>query len=60
MDALEDAAFAPFDLVLFFRCRAFEASAHEETLHLHGEEGLEEFGWVEVQTLGEGLRGGGA
>ena len=49
VDALQDAAFAPFDFVVWISvgrwlsCRGiFEGSAHEEALHLHGEEGLED------------------
>ena len=62
VDALEDAAFAPLDFVVGFVsvCWVFEGAAHEEALHLHGEEGLEDGGWVEVQRLGEGVGGGGA
>ena len=62
VDALEDAAFAPFDFVVGFGwwCWVFEGAAHEEALHLHGEEGLEDGGWVEVEGGGEGVGGGGA
>ena len=64
MNALEDAAFAPFmswssDLR---RAGCLEDAAHEEALHLHGEEGLEDGGWVRgPETFcGEGGGGGGA
>jgi len=40
MDALQDAAFAPFDLVVFCGGGVLEGAAHEEALHLHGDEGL--------------------
>ena len=62
MDALKDAAFAPFDIVIvaFFRGWVFEDSSHEEALHLHGEEGLEDGGWVEAERAGEAVGGGRA
>ena len=40
VDALEDAAFAPFDVVVLICGGVFEGSAHEGALYLHGEEGL--------------------
>ncbi len=48
MDALQDAAFAPFDVVVRvgFGCRIFEGPSHEEALHLHGQERLKDGGWV--------------
>jgi hypothetical protein len=55
MDALEDAAFAPLDFVIFSRGRIFEGSAHEEALHLHGQESLEDCVGVEGQATGEGV-----
>ena len=48
MDALQDAAFAPLDLVVYLCGWVLEDASHEEALHLHGEEGLEDFGGVEV------------
>ena len=43
-----------------FVAGCFEGSAHEEALHLHGEEGLEDGGGIEVKAGGEGVGGGGA
>ena len=62
VDALEDAAFAPFDFVVDFLSGGwvFEGASHEEALHLHGEEGLEDGGGVEVEGAGEGVGRGGA
>jgi len=60
VDALEDAALAPLCLVWLFCCGIFEGAAEGEALHLHGEEGLMEGGWVEVEALGESGGGGGA
>jgi hypothetical protein len=48
VDALEDAAFAPLDFVVGFCWRIFEGASHEEALHLHGEEGLEDGAFIEV------------
>ncbi len=61
VDALQDAAFAPLDFVVGSSVAGvFEGAAHEEALHLHGEEGLEDGGWVEVEAVGEGVGCGGA
>ncbi len=49
VDALEDAALAPLDLIVISGGWMFKGSAHEETLHLHGEEGLEDGGAVEAE-----------
>ncbi len=46
MDALKDAAFAPFDIVIVGRSWMLEASSHEEALHLHGEKGLVDGGGI--------------
>ncbi len=48
VDALQDAAFAPLDFVVgvYFRWRILEDAPHEEPLHLHREEGLEDGRWV--------------
>jgi hypothetical protein len=50
VDALQDAAFAPFDVVVGVPLgwRVFEDAAQEESLHLHGEESLENCARVEV------------
>ena len=48
VNALEDAALAPLDFVVGCGGRVLEGSAHEEALHFHGEERLEDGGWVEV------------
>ena len=37
-----------------------EGAAHQEALHLHREEGLEDAGGIEVEAVGEGRGGGGA
>jgi hypothetical protein len=54
VDALEDSALAPLDLVVFSGRGVFEGSAHEKALHLYGEEGLEDSGGIESQAGGEG------
>ncbi len=58
MDALQDAALAPLDVIVIVGCGVFEGSAHEEALHLHGEEGLEDGGGIKGEAVGEGFRGG--
>ena len=58
MDALQDATFAPLDVVVVGGCRMFEGSANEEALHLHGEEGLEDCGGLEVESVSERAGGG--
>ena len=61
MDALQDAALAPFDLVdRRLSCGMLEGAAHGEALHLHGEEGLEDGGGIESEAIGEGAGGDGA
>ena len=60
VDALEDTALAPFDFEVVGGWWVFEGSAHEEALHLHGEEGFENFGWLQVEEGCEGVCGGGA
>ncbi len=59
VDALEDAALAPFDLMVVGRCGLLKSSAHEEALHLHGKEGLEDCGGVETEFGGKGCGGRG-
>ena len=41
-------------------CGVFEGAAHQEALHLHGEEGLEDGGGVEAEAGCESDGGGGA
>ncbi len=60
MDTLENAALAPLNFIIRIGCGVLEGSSHEEALHLHGEEGLEDAGWIEVETSSEGGGGGGA
>ncbi len=60
VDALEDAAFAPLDFVVFCRGWIFKGAAHEKALHLHGEKGLEYGRRVEIQRLGQGGDRGGS
>ncbi len=60
MNALQDAALAPLDVIVIVGYGVFEGSAHEEALHLHGEEGLEDGGRVKGQAVGEGFCGGGS
>ena len=42
------------------RWRVLEDAAHQEALHLHGEEGLKDSPGIKVQALGEGIGSGGA
>ena len=42
VDALQDAALAPFDFVVFYCGWILKSAPQEEALHLHGEEGLED------------------
>src|ERR1017187_7896093 len=60
VDALEDAALAPFDFVVFTGRRMFECAAHQQSLHLHGEKGLENGGGREGEAISEGAGGDGA
>ena len=55
MDALQDAALAPFDGVrlLVIGPGALKDAAHGEALHLHNEQGLAQRGRVEVQERAE-------
>src|SRR6202042_2909617 len=56
-DALKDPALAPLNVVVVGRPWVFEDTAHEEALHLHGQEGLEDFAGVEREALCEGVGG---
>jgi len=60
VDALEDAALAPLDVVVFGCCSVLECSAHEEALHLNGEEGLKDSSRFEAQGACERVGGGGS
>ena len=60
VDALEDAALTPLFGVGVGGGGVFEDAAHGEALELHGEEGLEDVGWLDVGEGGQGFGGGGA
>ena len=60
VDALEDAAFAPFDVVGGVGGGVLEDASEEEALHLHVEEGLVDVGGIEIQEGGEGFGCGGS
>ena len=60
VDALEDAALAPFDFVVFAGCRTFKCAAQQQSLHLHREKGLENGGGREGEAIREGAGGDGA
>ena len=49
VDALEEAAIAPLDVVNRGGCGGFKGAAHDEALHLSGEESGVEGGGVEVE-----------
>src|SRR5271169_3124489 len=55
VNALQDTAFAPFDVVVRvgFRCRIFEGPSHEEALHLHRQECLKYGGLIYAQGSGQ-------
>src|SRR5271170_3221998 len=61
VNALQDTAFAPFDVVVRveFRCRIFEGPSHEEALHLHRQECLKYGGLIYAQGSGQRARGSG-
>ncbi len=60
VDTLKDAALAPLDVVIVLGRCVFEYAAHQEALHLHGEECLKDFAGIEGQALGEGIGSGGS
>ena len=60
VDALQDAALAPFFCVGVGGGWMLEDAAEGEALHLHGEEGLVDVGGLEVGEGGQVGGGGGA
>ena len=59
MDALEDAAFTPLDLVIVRSGWIFKGAAQDKALHLHREEDLKDGRGIEVELGSEtvGCRG---
>ena len=60
VDALQDAALAPLNVVRLLGGRELECAAQEQALHLHGEEGLKDSGGIERKACSERRGSGGA